>query len=53
MGDTIIRTIKGDNEEQDYQEIEYSVKTFNPFDQINIKTQEGKIAKVYFEKDKI
>lgn len=35
------------------QEIEYSVKTFNPFDQLNIKTQEGKIQKVYIEKDNL
>lgn len=35
------------------QEIEYSVKTFNPFDKLNIKTQEGKIQKVYIEKDNL
>ena len=33
------------------QEIEYSVKTFNPFDQLNIKSQEGKVQKVLIEKD--
>ena len=37
-GNTIIRTIKGEHEELNYQEIEYSSKTFNPFDNFNIKT---------------
>ena len=50
-GNTVIRTIKGENEFEDLQEIEYNVKTFNPFDQLNIKTQEGKIRKTYIEKD--
>lgn len=48
-GNTIIRTIKGSHEE--YQEIEYNPKTFNPFDRLNIKTQEGNIPKIYLEKD--
>ena len=51
QGNTVVRTIKGSNEFEDMQEIEYNVKTFNPFDQLNIKTQEGKIRKVYIEKD--
>ena len=33
--------------------MEYSTRTFNPFDQANIKTQEGKLPKVYIEKDMI
>ena len=37
-GNTIIRTIKGTHAELNYQEIEYSPKTFNPFDRLNIKT---------------
>lgn len=52
-GNTIIRTIKGSHEELNYQEISYSPKTFNPFDRLNIKTQEGNISKVYLEKDNI
>ena len=52
-GNTIIRTIKGAHAELNYQEIEYSPKTFNPFDRLNIKTQEGNIQKVYLEKDNV
>ena len=51
-GNTVIKTIKGENK-REHQEIEYSAKTFNPFDQLNIKTQEGKISKVYIERDSL
>ena len=51
-GNTVIKTITGKNK-KDHQEIEYSAKTFNPFDQLNIKTQEGKISKVYIERDSL
>ena len=51
-GNTVIKTIKGEDK-REHQEIEYSVKTFNPFDQLNIKTQEGKISKVYIERDSL
>ena len=52
-GNTVIRTIKGKTQDLTMQEIEYSVKTFNPFDKLNIKTQEGKIQKTYIEKDNL
>lgn len=52
-GNTVIRTLKGKTQEHSMQEIEYSVKTFNPFDKLNIKTQEGKIQKVYIEKENL
>lgn len=52
-GNTVIRTMKGKTQELSMQEIEYSVKTFNPFDKLNIKTQQGKMQKVYIEKDNL
>lgn len=52
-GNTVIRTLKGKTQELNQQEIEYDVKTFNPFDRLNIKTQEGKIQKTYIEKDNL
>jgi len=52
-GNTVIRTIKGKTQDLNMQEIEYSVKTFNPFDRLNIKTQEGKIQKTYIERENL
>lgn len=39
-GNTIIRTIKGEFQDRDTQEIEYSSATFNPFSAENRKVQE-------------
>ena len=52
-GNTVIRTLKGKTQDLNMQEIEYSVKTFNPFDKLNIKTQEGKIQKTYIERENL
>jgi hypothetical protein len=52
-GNTVIKTISGGGKTPDHMEVEYSARTFNPFDQFNIKTQEGKISKVYRERDNI
>ena len=51
QGNTNIKTIKGNPEQLTKQEIEYDSLTFNPFDPINIKTQEGNLRKLYIEKD--
>ena len=51
QGNTNIKTIKGNPEQLTKQEIEYDSQTFNPFDPINIKTQEGNLRKLYIEKD--
>ena len=50
-GNTIIRNIKGENRGKDLTQVEFSVKSFNPFDQSNIKTQEAKNKKLYIERD--
>jgi len=39
-GNTLIRTIKGKHDNDTLQEIEYSSKTFNPYDPLNIKMQQ-------------
>ena len=53
LGNTVIRTIPGKHTLDDVQEVTYSSNTFNPFDQLNIRTQERKMKKVYIEKDNI
>lgn len=53
LGNTIVRTIPGKHSLDDLQEVQYTMKTFNPFDQLNIKTQEKKIRKVIIEKDSL
>ena len=53
LGNTRVRTIPGVNSQDDLQEVQYSIKTFNPFDNVNIKTQEKKMKKLYIEKDTI
>lgn len=49
LGDTIIRQYPGKTEIDTLHEVEYSPKTFNPFDQINIRHQEKNLRKVYIE----
>lgn len=51
LGNTIVRTIPGKHSLDDLQEVQYTRDTFNPFDQLNIKTQEKKIRKVIIERD--
>ena len=53
LGNTKIRTIPGKHDMDDLQEVTYSAQTFNPFDQLNIRTQERKIRKLYIETDNI
>lgn len=52
-GNTIIKTIKGEVQDLESQEIEYSSATFNPFSAENRKTQESKMQKVYKENDAV
>lgn len=52
LGNTVVRTIPGEHDLINVQEVQYSPKTFNPFHNDNIKVQEKKkVLKLYIEND--
>lgn len=53
QGNTVVRTIKGETEQLNTAEVQYSTATFNPFDVENRKLAEGNYRKLYKESDDV